>query len=234
MQNDVILSPVQIFFRNKWVRLFLIIDVIAVLVIIGILIWQTTKVSTINFDVTPIDSTISINGNSDYSNGEFSVTPGTYEITISHEGLKTKTFTIDVSPEHVVSISTFLSDEKNSFDFYKLRDNYMSYKKLEEIASSRNNITIDHDTSAESFIQKFQKNYNNFSTKLPIEYHKSEGYGAYLQILENITIKANYNCNLTLCVQALIVGTENKDLIKSLMEEKGLNAEDFEIEYKFY
>ena len=62
----------------------------------------------------------------------------------------------------------------------------------------------------------------------------SEGYGADLQILENITIKANYNCNLTLCVQALIVVTENKDLIKSLMEEKGLNAEDFEIEYKFY
>ena len=110
----------------------------------------------------------------------------------------------------------------------------MSYKKLAEIASADNNLTTDHDTSAENFIQEFQDNYHMFTTQLPIEYQESEGYGSNLQILKNITIKANYNCEKTLCIQALVAGTDSKDFVSQLLQEKGFNTEDFEIEYKFY
>lgn len=235
MQEGTITSPVQQFFRNKWVRVFLTIDILLIITLIAVSIWQnTTKIATINLDIAPTDSTITINGDNRYRSGQYSITPGTYDISVSHEGLDTKSFTIDISPQHVVSIRTFLKSNNDNFDFYKLKANYMSYKKLESIASSSNNVTTDHDTSAENFIQEFQKDYNLFATQLPIEYHESRGYGSDLEILKNITIKASYDCHATLCIQASAAGTNSKDFINSLLEEKGFKVEDFEIEYKFY
>ncbi|MBR2839989.1 hypothetical protein IKE82_01510 [Candidatus Saccharibacteria bacterium] len=173
MQEQSNLSLIQLFFRNKWVRLCLIFDVILVVVLIFILIWQSTKVSIINFNITPLDATISLNGDSKYENGQYSITPGTYNVSISHEGLETKSFTIDIVPQSVVTISTFLPDTDHTFDYYKLRKNYSSYMKLEEIASAGNNVTTDQDTSAESFIRRFQEDYNAFTTKLPIDYSET-------------------------------------------------------------
>lgn len=234
MQKHVALSPIQLFFRNKWVRLTLIFDVVLIIVLIAVLIWQTTKVSTVNFDVTPIDSRITINGNNTYQNGQYSLTPGSYEITVSHDQMTPKTFTVHIAPEDIVTVTTFLTDQGNTFDYYKLRANYMSYQKLTEIASAENNLTSDHDASAESFIKTFQKDYQDFSTKLPIDYRETAGYGQTLEISKNITLKAKYDCNLTLCIEALVAGTDSKEFVNSLLKEKGFNVEDFEIEYKFY
>lgn len=233
MQDNSTLSPLQSFFRNKWVRLCLIFDALLLLALIGVIIWRSTKVSTINFNVTPLDSIISINGQQ-YANGQYSITPGTYNVTISHDSLSPKTFTINTSPQDISTITAFLTDNDNSFDFYKQKANYMSYKKLEEIASADKNITTDHDTSAEAFIKRFQEDYEAFTTKLPIDYYESKGYGQTLEILKTINILAKDDCKYILCVQALIVGTNDQEFIKSLLKEKGINAEDFEIEYKYY
>lgn len=234
MQNDTTLSLIQVFFRNKWVHLFLIIDVVILITLILTLVWQSTKISTINLNIVPSDSTISINGKTGYSNGQYSITPGTYELAISHEGLETKTLTVDIPQRYVVSVSTFLSDTDKTFDFYKLRKNLSSFNNLKEIASSENNLTTDHDASAEEFIQKFQTSYTDFTTKLPIEYRESAGYGYTLSIQKNITLEAAYDCEFTLCIRALAAGTESKEFVNNLLQEKGINPEDFEIEYKFY
>ena len=234
MQNYTNPSPVQQFFHNKWVISFIVFDVILLIALIATFIWQSTKVSTISFNVTPLDSTIAINGNNNYKNGQYSLTPGTYQISISHEGLETKTFTIDLSPEHLVTISTILSDQAKTFDYYELRSNFASYQKLEEIASADNNTTTDHDTSAESFIQRFQKEYAAFTNQLPFDYYESEGYGQTLEIQKNITFSAKYDCENTLCIKASVVGTEDENFIESLLQEKGFNMEDYEINYVFY
>lgn len=234
MQKDPFISPLRSFFHNKWVLLFLLFDIILLLIPLFILLWQNTAVSTINLNFAPIDSTITVNGNSDFTNGEYSITPGTYKIAVSHEGLEPKSFTINIPPNYSVTVSAFLSESDHSFNFYKLRDNFRSYRKLAEIASSEHNTTFDHDTSAEEFVQRFQKNYDAFTTELPIEYRESEGYGRDLSILKNITIKADSNCSFTLCVQALVVGTDSKEFIDKLLEEKGFNVEDLQIDYKFY
>lgn len=234
MQNNVTLSPIRAFFQNKWVRLFLVIDIIILIILTLTLVWQATKVSVINLDIIPSDTAISINGNNSYNNGQYSITPGSYNVTLSHEGLETKTLTVDIPPNHVVSISTFLSDKDKSFDYYKLRKNLDSFNRLKTLASSENNLTTDHDASAETFIQNFQTSYSDFITKLPIEYRESSGYGYTLSIQKNITLEAAYDCNYTLCIRALVVGTDSKDFINNLLREKGINPEDFEIEYKFY
>lgn len=62
MQNDESVSPVRQFFRHKWVRLILALDVVAIVAVVGILIWNATKTATINFSVAPIDASIQIGG----------------------------------------------------------------------------------------------------------------------------------------------------------------------------
>lgn len=234
MQNEGV-SPLKAFFRNKWVRLVLVLDVVIVIFVIIAAIVKTTRTAVISFNVTPVDAKITIDGSGDYANsGEaYSLAPGTYEVQISHESLSPKTFTVSLEADRNTTITTFLHQD-NDFSFYTLRDNFSSFEKLAEIASASDNQTTDHDTSAEAFIANFQESYNLYRTKLPIEYRESEGYGSNLSILKNITIRASYNCDITLCIQALMVGTDSEEFINTLLEEKGFNVEDFEIEYKVY
>ena len=230
------LSPLRLFFRNKWVRLTLLVDVILLIILAVILIQQSTRVSIINFNVTPLDATIAVNGDSKYTNGQYSITPGSYKVTISHEGLETKTFNINISPQNSVSISTFLSDEEKSFDFYQQRANYMSYKKLEEIASSGNNMTTDHDTSAESFITEFNEQYNLIADSLPIRYatyeHDVDGWDSLIEQIIIIQPDKDDSCTKTLCVKALMGLSDDKELVNSILSEKSINPKVVEILYE--
>lgn len=234
MQNTNDYSPVQAFLHNKWVRIVLIANAIIIIVIICLLIWQSTKVSTVNLNITPVDATISINGDKKYQNGQYSITPGTYNVTISHEGLEPKNFTIDVAPQSVVTISTFLSDADHTFDFYKLRKNYPSYAKLEEIASADNNITTDQDITAETFIKRFQEDYEALTTKLPIDHSETIYQDGFYEIKNSFNIIARNDCANTLCIQVNTLSANDKEYINAIIQEKGLNVEDFEIEYKYY
>lgn len=231
--QDGSVSPIKAFFRNKWVRLILVIDIVIIISIIVTLIINSTKQSIITFNVVPADSQISLNGKGGYSNGSYRLAPGVYDVEISHEGLDTKNFKVDLEKDDISTIITFLHQGDN-FDFYTLRDNIGDYLSLAEIASAGYNQTTDQDISAEGFITEFQKNYDLYSAQLPIEYRESEGYGANLSILKNITIRADYDCDVTLCVEALMVGTDSRGFVNSLLQEKGFNVEDFEIEYKIY
>ena len=228
------LSPIQIFIRNKWVRLILFFNIILLLVVIALLIWQSTKVSTISFNITPINSVITVNGDDNYQNGQYAITPGTYDITIYHEELEPKSFKIDIAPQNIVSISTFLSDADHTFDYYKLKENFSSYEKLKEIASHANNTTTDQDKSAEQFIQRFQEDINAMTTKLPIDYSETVYHDGFVEIKNSINIVADDDCVNTLCIQVHTPSTNDGESIKSLIQEKGFNVEDFQIEYIFY
>ncbi len=196
---------------------------------------KATETATINFNIVPADATVTINGSGDYKNNgpAYSFLPGTYEVQISHPDLDTKILTINLEPNSNLTVTTFLSKD-NNFYYYTLYGNYGNFYKLASIASAQDNQTTDNDTSAETFISNYQQQYRLYKTELPIEYRESTGFGANLLILKNITIREGYNCAITLCVQALIVGTDSKEFINSLLEEKGFNIEDLEIEYKFY
>lgn len=166
--QDGSVTPIGNFFRNKWVRFVLVIDILAIIGIIAIIIYNLTKNSIINFTIAPIDATITVNGNSSYHNGSYQFHPGTYEVVISHDGLDSKTFTVELQDNSNAAITTFLSGSDN-FDFYRLKDNYSSYLALERIAAASDNQTTDHDTSAEAFI--LQQERKDSITKLtPIRF----------------------------------------------------------------
>lgn len=233
MQNDGSISPVRAFLRNKWVRAILIIDVFAIIAVVGFIIWNATKTAIINFNVAPVDAKIQIDGRGEYYNGSYQVHPGTHEITISHDGLTTKTFTIDLQSGYNTTLAAFLKGEGDNFDFYTLKDNYSSFEKLAEIASNSNNITTDHDTSAQQFITDFQQNYQLYQSILPTEiYNYQEDDGMYTTT-QYIVISANNSleCQKTLCIEAKMIISDDQNFIQNLLQERGFNLNYCEVTY---
>lgn len=228
--QDGSVTPIGNFFRNKWVRTVLVVDVIVIIVIATVAIYNSAKNSIINFTVTPIDSTITVNGDDSYHNGSFQFYPGSYEIVISHSGLDSKTFNIDLQSNSSAAITTFLA-KNDSFDFYQLKDNYPSYLMLERIASSSDNQTTDHDTSAEEFIADFQRNYSLYSNELPVTYSEYDDSG---KLSKYISVRENHNCIITLCLKAVVHSENDEALVNALLIGAGFNLEDFEIEYEIY
>ena len=178
--QDGSVSPIKAFFLNKWVWLILAIDIAAIILIIIISVNKATETAIINFNVTPVDATITINGRDGYENygqpiegnknsdRSYSLKPGTYEIQISHPDLDTKTFNLNLESNTNTTVTTFLSKD-GDFYFYTLRDNLSSFNRLTSIASAKDNQTIDQDTSAEAFI--LQQERKDSITKLtPIRF----------------------------------------------------------------
>ena len=228
--QDGSVTPIGNFFRNKWVRLILVIDVLIIIGVIAIIIYNSTKTAIIDFTVAPVDSVITVNGDSSYHNGSFQFHPGSYEVVISHDGLDSKTFNIELQANNNAAVTTFLAKDGN-FDFYELKDNYSSYLMLERIASSSDNQTTDHDTSAEEFIADFQRNYKLYSTELPVTYSE---YGDDGKLSKYISVRANHDCIITLCLKAIIRSESDEALVDAMLIGAGFNLEDFEIEYKTY
>ena len=226
MQNEN-LSLVGKFFRSKWVWLAIAVDVIIVIAIVVVIIYNATKSAIISFEIAPIDATITVNGDSSYRNGSFQFHPGTYEINISHEGLDSKNFTVELDTDSNAAITTFLSSE-GGFDFYRLKDNYSSFLMLARIAASDDNKTTDKDTSAEEFIEKFQYEYSKYSNDLPVTYSEYNEEG---RLKKYITIRAKYDCMFTLCLEAIVFDEEEKKMVVPMLENAGFDVEEYEIEY---
>ena len=234
------LSPISVFFRNKLVRLALVADILVIFVIVGLAIYNATKTATISFYVSPLDATISVNGSSNYENNNvfYRLSPGTYKVQLSHPDLDSKNFTIEIEPHSNVIVRTFLSKDGN-FNFYTRKDRQNDFYLLSEIASKDRNITTDSDTSAEDFIVDYDRRFKLLTSSFPItysEYKESATSRTGQQLSVDITIQraTDGNCVSAFCLQALMLGTDDKDFIKTLLKKKGLNPEDFEIEYKIY
>lgn len=227
--QDGNVSPLRAFFRNKWVLSILVIDIIVIFIVVGILIWQTTKVSTISFNIVPYDATISVNGNTSYTNGEYIITPGVYEIEISHEGLNTKSFRLDFEPHDNIVLTTFLSDS-NDFEFYKLKENYESFRELSEIASAEDNKTSDDDESAEEFIDSFEK-IISISEILPIDHmvFNEDDVSSSPFFAIDIDEDCKYY-NLCLIVSP-VLNTTHEEVLE-FIREQGYTPENYEIKFK--
>lgn len=233
MQNDGSVSPIRAFFRNKWVRIILLANVVAIIVVIGIIINNATKTAIINLNIAPLDASVRIGGLEGRDNGSYQVHPGTYNITVSHDGLETKTLNLELKSGYSTTLTTFLKGEGDSFDFYTLRDNYGSFQKLAEIASAGSNITTDHDTSAEQFISDFKQQYNLYQTALPIVYSNYSNTKGYAALGTNVNISASHNnsCRKTLCIDAFSIGVD-PNLTEQLLVESGFNLNMCEIRYE--
>lgn len=228
-------SLLKAFLSNRWVRAILVIDVIVIIIVTGVYIRQSNKNSTISFNVVPISATISVNGNTKYTNGQYSITPGTYKIAISYEGLETKTLSVTVEPHSFVSVTTFLSGADNSFEYYELKNNFMAYQKLKTIASADNNLTTDNDTTAQEFIANFERKMSIFNV-LPLN-----GY-IYSEPAANASTggfviqkdQSEKKCNKSACLLIRYFGKDYEEAALQKIKEAGYNPDDYQIIYERY
>ena len=209
-----------------------VIDIIVTIITIGIAIWDTAKTVTLVLNVAPIDSTIQINS-ATYRNGTYRIHPGTYDVVVSHDGLDSKTFTLDLPANHSVTFSVFLKSGSDDVSFYENIENYSSYQKLAEIAGQGSNQTYDHDTSAEAFVTKFDKNYQLMQEQLPVEYYDyrdDPNASPRYTTLKNIAVYAGTECQKTLCLKIKVNVSDEKDFVTKLLKEKGFDLDLFEVQ----
>lgn len=236
MQNDGSVSRLKRFFSNKWVVAILSANAVAIIVIIAILISNSTKTATVNFNIAPLNAKIQIDGGGEYYNGAYQIHPGSHTITVSREGLTTKTFTMDFPSDYSTTVCTFLSDDGN-LEFYELRDNYESFQQLVAIASAQNNITTDHDTSAEAFIADIQQAYQLFELlpiidKTPTQYGFSNGINYAYDYLKIMDGSNNEACTKTLCLYITDTTERGEDFAISIIKRFGYNPNSFQIIYE--
>lgn len=229
--------PIVTFFRNKCVRLILVVDAIIIIAFFVILILNMMKTAVVSLNITPVDAMIKVNGK-EYKNGDYKFRPGEYKIEVTREGMVAKEFTVEAKSGSVINVATFLVEENNGFNFYRLKGNDESFLKLEEIAVMSNNITIDYDKSAEEFIAGYRRAYDLYMGEtLPINYAEfGEERENDQRSLKEITVMMNRDeeCRLALCLKAIMVGTDDKSLVEIMLTERGFNMEDYEIKYKIY
>lgn len=234
MQNNEGLSPIRIFFRNKWVIGTLCLNAVVIITIITIAIINSTKTAIITFNITPINATISINGNTSYNTSStYRLHPGTYNITISHDGLDSKTFDINLPSHSSTLLTTYLSADKGTnFSFYEQKSNYDSTQKLLAIASPDNNQTYDHDTSAQNFVSEYGPTLDAYNSNLPIIETSRENPDDGGRLLSSISIQKDSNCDKYLCVSVQSFGVQ--DITKSvnrILTTAGLDLKYLEINY---
>lgn len=234
MQNDE--SRLKSFFKKKWVRIVVVVDILAMIFLVGVMIWNSTRTAILTLNVAPVDARIQV-GSNVFQNGTYKMHPGTYDVTVSRDGLDTKSFVIELGAGDALYFSVFLKSSENGFGFYTLEGNFESFRKLTEIAGKNDNNTLDSDSSAEEFIASFQEKYNSYiSNVLPIEFTEYEKVDNRQVLMKDITIRRGSAdiCERILCVEALMALTNDKGLVNDLLKENGLNPEDYEIHYKFY
>lgn len=158
MQNNE--SEVRQLFRKKWVWSMILVDLLVVVAIIGVAIWNSMRSVTLIINVAPIDANVRI-GLSSYQNGTYKVHPGTYEMVISREGLESKTLILNLEAGSAVNAVAYLKGADDNFDFYTWEDNSASFRKLAKIINGEEGIIADGDYSAKKFVADFQKKLNS-------------------------------------------------------------------------
>lgn len=222
------------FFRNKWVRVVLIADAIVVLILIILAIVNASKTATLVLDVTPIDATISINGKGNYINGTYDLSPGNYKIDITREGLDGKSFDITIDKGQIATITAYLTSG-GDISFYKAKDQRNSFEKLRNMISADTNNTTDHDDSAKEAVVVLYDDFMRLGV-LPIEDTLYEGTDAGRRLVRDITIRqsSDQSCETWLCIEALMLKTDNQSIVLKDLENNGFTVEDYEIKYKVY
>ena len=111
-------------------------DIIAILIVVLVLIYNGAKTATLEVYVAPIAAKIELNGKEYENFKSYDIIPGEYNVVISMDGMQTEEYSLVVEEDGFSRIRTFLLDNDGGFGYYQ--KHYDDELILETIANNRN------------------------------------------------------------------------------------------------
>lgn len=199
---------------KRIVKLILVIVIpIAIIVPVIFLIISIGKSATLNILVTPLDSTVSING-ANYANGTYRFFPGEVSVKIEHEGLDTKEYNIELKSSTTTLLYDYLSSGED-FSYYESHP--ADYKALKFV----------YDDTALDFINKRER-ANSITDILPLNAIKYYPPTNYKIIVKNASQESN--CTSLVCLK-IFDDSDGRFASADLLREYGYDINDYQVFY---
>ena len=213
------LSPLQAFLRSKWVRVMLVVDVLLVLLLIGVAIFQNTKTATVDILTVPSVAKVKIGGG-EYESGAYRIHPGDYEATVYAEGFVTKTVPVEARAGEISKVWVYLVPEEGNLNYYA------------QHVDDWYNMGLMSDEEAQRVYRLL-----SIQEELPMDYVEREmDNEGEMNLVKDITISANNGegCETYYCLKVATILDKNEETVRGLLAEKGFNLDDYEVEWKVY
>ena len=213
------LSPLQEFFRSKWVKLVLIFDVLLILVVIGVAIFQNTKSAMIDVSIVPSTAVAKIGGHTYNNHSAYRIHPGKYTVEISAEGFVPQTMEISPERDAITRISAYLSPTDDNKNAYAKNGDASMLEQVDSEEAARISKII------------------SISKILPLNHtERVIDADGEVSIVKDITItpKNDATCKEYYCLKVATILDKNEDTVRQLLAERGYNLDDYGVEYKVY
>ena len=207
--------------RHKILSVLLFLNVVAILVAILIIVVQVSKTATVDIMVSPMAATIELNGTKYENMQSHNIAPGDYYVKISMEGMQTKEFDISLDKDEFKRIWVYLLDEGGGFEYYMNHPDDLTI--LEDVA----------DDEAKAFVAKYREK-EAAEQNLPISYTASQANNGFGFISLSIDLGNDEDCQAEAgsCIVIYDTTGGNYDMAVNMIQENGINPEDYEIIYR--
>jgi hypothetical protein len=206
--------------RNPVTISVVIFAIIAATMIVVAIVLQTIearRTATIDILVTPKSSSIKV-GDRSFSNGQHSIEPGSYQVSISKEGFKPYTSEITVESGKTVEVRAILQQADGGIDWYAEHpEDDAIYTALSD---------KEYEDNSHIISDKFP-----IVKVLPIEFANfANNYSEYIEYRIDYKISDDGE-KITLVITDATGGNRDRALQK--IRDKGFNPDDYEVEYNY-
>ena len=206
--------------QHRWVSVLILLNILAVIVVIGVIIHNSMKTATIDIDVAPSGATVELNGHGYDNFDSYNILPGNYHVKISMEGMQTKEFDLSLQSDGFAKIETYLLDANGGFDYYLTHPD-------DEAALA----DIANDEASKAFVEEYNK-IMSITDNLPILYDAyTDDFSEYTKY--EIEIDRREDCTKALCLKITDTTGGNEQAAMSKLVEMGYDLNDYDITYEY-
>ena len=220
--------------RHKIISSIIAANLVAILIVAIAFIIHISKTATLDIAVAPSEAEIRINGNAYDNFQSHELAPGSYEAVISMEGMKTRNIKFDLDTDGYYKLSTYLVSEENGLNYYWQNQQEMDNLAmvLEDADGRVFGDNAEQDRAARELIAKYREKEAG-EQNLPITYSADVADNGFGFIYLFISLGDDDNCKngAETCIIIYDTTGGNYDLAVSLIQEKGIDLNDYEIIY---
>ena len=206
--------------QHRWVAVLILLNILAVIIVVGAIIYNNLKTATVDIQVAPSEAVIELNGKT-YANFEsHDILPGNYHVKISMEGMQTKEFDLVLESDGFAKIRTYLLDANGGFGYYVTHPD--DELLLAEVAN---------DQVSKEFVEKYDK-ATSIIKQLPLLYDDyTADFSEYIKY--EIDLDERDDCAKILCLKIIDSTGGNEQVAMNKIAEIGYNVDDYDIEYEY-